>query len=273
MGAVLMLRDGTPVTAPYPFTMYQGVLLAPELMAQPAHSLGKLLPELTEALIVHLQEHYRVLSWCLHHSFPDIRGLQWHHYHEPELGIFQIFVGYTGLIEWSENRDFNEYLQEIRVVRRQEYKRALARGFSVLTSDDVDLMDRLHALTFERQGIQRSAGDVAKVRAITEMALKTGLGTLMVCRASDGVAASANLFLHDDHTGYYMFGANNPEYRNAGASSVLMIESLRDLYQRKFRRVDMVGVNSPQRGDFKTSFGARPLPYFTVLWKMPATAD
>jgi hypothetical protein len=36
--------------------------------------------------------------------------------------------------------------------------------------------------------------------------------------------------------------------------------------EQGLRLLDMVGVNSPQRGDYKTSFGAELRSYFVVDW-------
>jgi lipid II:glycine glycyltransferase (peptidoglycan interpeptide bridge formation enzyme) len=85
----------------------------------------------------------------------------------------------------------------------------------------------------------------------------------------DGQVASALLFLHDTRTAYYLIGANDPAFRKTGSGAFLMAEVIGHYRQAGQQFVDFVGVNSPNRGDFKTSFGARPVPYFEVTWKKP----
>jgi hypothetical protein len=35
------------------------------------------------------------------------------------------------------------------------------------------------------------------------------------------------------------------------------------------KMVDFGGINSPNRGDFKISFNAKPVPYFITSWDRP----
>ena len=78
------------------------------------------------------------------------------------------------------------------------------------------------------------------------------------------------MFLNDHRGAYYLIGANDPEYRHSGSGSYLMLESLRRSQERGLATVDFVGINSPNRGDFKTSFNAVPVPYFVATWERPA---
>ena len=95
---------------------------------------------------------------------------------------------------------------------------------------------------------------------------------MLVAYTADGAPASASLFLWDQRTGYYVFGASDPAYRSTGAATVVMVESLWHAIERGLSQIDFCGINSPQRGDFKTSFGAAPVPYFDIFWSRPATA-
>jgi len=50
-----------------------------------------------------------------------------------------------------------------------------------------------------------------------------------------------------------------------------MVDAFGRLRRRaNLREVDLVGVNSPERGAFKLSFGGTRLPYFGIE-KVPAT--
>src|SRR5262249_12920131 len=84
-----------------------------------------------------------------------------------------------------------------------------------------------------------------------------------------GEVAGANLFLFDRSCGYYMFGANDPEYRKTGAGTLLLAHSIRHCMERGLESVDVVGINSPNRGDFKTSFNAAPSAYHVVTREAP----
>ena len=268
-GAVILRRGNIPLYAPYSYTMYQGILLAKHSNSLPPHGRAKWILEVTEALLNGLSEHYDRLSFCLHYAFGDLRCIQWFHYHEPHLGQFKFDLYYTGLLDLTTSSDFNTYLATIRQTRRYEYRKALREGLTVELSQDIDTLDHLHCLTFERQGLERSEEAERLLRTIAAAALAHGFGELLICRDRSGEVTSATLFLYDEQCGYYLFGANHPAYRSSNSGTFLMIENIRRCYVRGVKRVDMCGINSPNRGDFKTSFNALPAPYFVATWEKP----
>ena len=128
-------------------------------------------------------------------------------------------------------------------------------------SHDISILDMLHDKTFERQGLERSPGEKFMATTLAQTAITEGFGRLLICRNKIGTPASASLFLFDKKTAYYMIGANDPDYRNFGTSSLVIFEQLRKCLDQGIEQVDFMGINSPNRGDFKTSFGAIPTPY------------
>src|SRR5262249_11590621 len=111
--------------------------------------------------------------------------------------------------------------------------------------------------------------EVCLLRSISQAALAHGFGELSTCVSSEGTVTSATLFLFDRRCGYYLVSANDPEYRNSGSGTYLMLENIRRCQEKGLEAVDFVGVNSPNRGDFKTSFNAAPVPYFLLTWERP----
>ena len=77
---------------------------------------------------------------------------------------------------------------------------------------------------------------------------------------------SAVLILFDKETAYYLIAGNDPEYRNTGAGTALLLESILEAKRRDLKSFDFIGVNSPQRGEFKLGFGGELRPYFTATW-------
>ncbi|MDF5709870.1 MAG: hypothetical protein PUP90_19935 [Nostoc sp. S4] len=59
-----------------------------------------------------------------------------------------------------------------------------------------------------------------------------------------------------------MFAENNAEYRESGGSTFLLLDLIEECLKRKLQEVDFVGVNSPNRGDYKLSFNPEIKPYF-----------
>jgi lipid II:glycine glycyltransferase (peptidoglycan interpeptide bridge formation enzyme) len=96
-------------------------------------------------------------------------------------------------------------------------------------------------------------------------AIEKNFGRLMICRDRDGEPVAASLFLFDKQSGYYLIGATDPDYRKYGVGSYIIFEQIRKCIETECKQIDFVGINSPQRGDFKTSFNAEPKSYYE-LW-------
>lgn len=265
--AAVLLRDdaGVVMPGPLPFTQYQGVLVARPVAEAPPHRRVKETLDLTAALMEGLRGEQR-LSWCLHPGFTDVRAFLWFNYHSPEQGHCRLDVRYSGLIDTSGG--LPGVLARCRSVRRQEFRKASSR-FRVASILDLDVLDRLHAETFARQGLERTPREVATMRSIASAALRHGFGDLLAAYDEDGTVAGAALFLFDRRTAYYLVAANDPAYRSAGVSTLLLLSGVERGITRGVRQVDVVGMNSPLRGDFKASFGAEPVPHYLVNWERP----
>jgi GNAT superfamily N-acetyltransferase len=268
LGAVVLKRDGSVLSSPR-FYQSQGILFSGSCLEMPIHSRVKWRLETTEFLLHEMEKRYNRISFCLNYGVSDIRSFQWYHYHAPELGQFQIGLWYTAILDMKVVPSFDEYFSGIRTLRQRDYQRSLKEGMICEESDDVEILDRLHHLTFERQRIVRSKEEINMLVSITKAAIKDGFGRMLVCRTSEGKAVAANLFLYDSRCCYYMYGGNDPEFRKIGCGTYLMLKNIQYFKERGLERVDFVGINSPNRGDFKTSFNSKPTPYYVVHWERP----
>jgi hypothetical protein len=264
LGAVVLTRQGRARAEPAPFALYQGLLFSAKWDELPPHSRPRWALPLCETLLAGLTERYDRLCFTLHPEFSDLRPLQWFNYARPDRGRFSLELAYTGIIDLAS--DFDDYLASIRPSRRRQWRGAREEGLCASPSADLEVLERLDALTFARQGLSRSDEERTLVGAIARAACSAGFGELLVCRDPAGRALAATLFLFDQRCGYYLIGANDPAARGVHAGGYLFAESLRRCHARGLRRVDVCGVNSPNRGDFKTSFNARPVPYFVASW-------
>jgi hypothetical protein len=267
-GAILFREpDGRVAQSPLPFTMYQGVLLGADVEAMPVHRRVRESLDRVAAVLEGLAEQ-GALSFCLHPSLADVRAFSWFHHHAPDQGRFAVEVRYSGRIAVSPAAGIDGFLAQSTTLRRRDYRKAAAH-FEVEPSTDLELLDRLHRLTFARQGVERSAREATLLRAITARALADGFGELLIARDRTGRPAGAVVFLFDRGAGYYLVGANDPAFRADGVSTLLFAAGVGRCLTRGIAVIDVVGMNSPARGDFKTSFGAVPVPYYVATWRKP----
>lgn len=242
--------------------MYQGVLFSKYIESLPFHKKNKKQLDIIEFLLTELESTYGSINLSLHHSLNDLRGFKWHNYHNSEGLRPALNLNYTGLLDLKKAGNFDKILMDVRTVRRQEYNRCVRNEFTIEESNDISILDFLHEKTFERQGIKRSKFAIFLATKLASESLVKGFGRLLICRNVKGVPTSASLFLFDDKTAYYLIGANDPDYRKDGTGSYIMFEQIRYCLEQGLSYVDFMGINSPFRGDFKTSFNASPISFF-----------
>ncbi len=256
---VIYANSGNSIDTPFPFTQYQGILLA-DNSRQAAHSQITHEFKIVEYFIAQLTAHLKKYCLCQSWRLSDLRPFQWHNYHEPGKGMFNLALRYTGILDVNKYHDFDSYVSSVRTVRRQEFKKS-SQLLQLKMSDDEEILDALHAKTFERQNIARTHQESALVKSIFRHAIAGGYGNMSVAMLDD-VPVSAVLFLYDDRTAYYLFGANDPSHRKTFAGTFLLMHMIKDAFENGIREIDFVGVNSPNRGDFKIGLNAELRPYF-----------
>ncbi len=261
-GSALMLDGDHMARAPYAFTPHQGILFAKRVSL--LGNQKRLTSEFRIAtfLIEALLDIYPNFSMALSPFFKDLRPFLWHNYDRVALPQFDVRQRYTGHLSLI-NFKLDSYLEGVRTVRRQEYKKTRA---VIESSNDLDLFLKLYQRTFDRQGVSIDDRTRLLVESICRKALDNGYGHLSSAHV-DGCAASMAFFVTDERCAYYLFGANDPEMRDAHASAKLFIENIVAFAAEGLQRFDFVGVNSPQRGDFKLSFNAELIPYHEVSLK------
>lgn len=258
-GVAVMEEGHSMARAPFAFTPHQGILFA-KCVSDLAHQ-KRLTTEfrLTEFLIQALLSQYNKISMALSPFFKDLRPFLWHNYGQPGQPQFEVRQRYTGHVPLTDF-ELTRYLGTVRTVRRQEFKKAQAR---IEQSNDLLLFLDLYAKTFQRQGLSVEPQTRTLVKNICSNAIANGYGYLSSALL-DGRAASMVFLMTDERCAYYLFAANDPDMRDAHASSRLLIENMAGFAAQGLERFDFVGVNSPQRGDFKLSFNAELVPYQEV---------
>ena len=269
MGGPVLLRNERPIRQPVPFTMYQGPIKAPALVNMPIHTRLNWELDAFDCLVRTLTDTYDLVSMSLNPELRDVRTLLWHNYNNPEHGQFNVTPRYTGIIERPANVPHDDWMPSNREHRRDQVAKAVKNGFVLVEKADPDILVELYRATLSRQGLDVDSATSEMVRRLAET-VKLGYGVMTVAERHGERALSAVLFLTQGDTAYYLIGANDPAGRDLGVGTFLVTETIRLLWERGIRRIDVCGVNSPQRGDFKTSLNAVPTVYFDATWTRPA---
>jgi len=257
LAGAAVLEDGKHMAkAPFAFTPHQGILFSQVVNQQVGQKRMTTEFRLTAFLIENLLGVYENFSMALSPFFKDLRPFLWHNHGKAGQPQFEVKHRYTGHVN-LDHFDLSDFLTSIRTVRRQEYKKCQAQ---VQRSTDLNLFLSLYKKTFDRQGLALDENTISMVQRICFRAMEVGTGYLSAANLEVGTASMA-FFVTDSRCAYYLFGANDPAMRDSNASSKLLLDNMASSAQSGMRLFDLVGVNSPQRGDFKLSFNAELVPY------------
>ena len=73
------------------------------------------------------------------------------------------------------------------------------------------------------------------------------------------------LFLHDEITSCYLYGAGEVGVKNRYAGSLALWSAIEVSLKKDLLFIDLEGINSPYRGEYKLYFGGNIQSYFKVL--------
>lgn len=260
-------QENSEMTSPVPFAPFQGLIYRNEKEIK-LYNFYKENLEATSFLLEYIGGKYRTIRFSNHYTVNDIRAISWYNYHIPEKGMYDIDVLYTGVKDLSIDKEIESTLSK---GRKYDYKYSRTRYHlqyrKLADVNDIEDFMFLYRLTFKRQDISLSDEDLFHVKGIICTALKNNYGFLRYAETEAGVRIGAVFILYDKNCAYYLFGTNHPEYRSYGGGTFLLVETMKEVQKKGIRFFDFVGANSPQRGDFKLSFGAELKPYYLVRLK------
>ncbi len=245
---------------PLPYALYNSIIIS-ENNAQNQKKIGKNFKILTTLLEL-VSKEKKSFYLSLHPDIIDLRPFQWHNYNLKNKKKFKLILQYTGVIELDDYTDFDQFLGTIRSVRRQEYRKAINSKLIITKSKNVKNFLNLYRKTFARQNLK--IYDEKLVQSILNQLIISDSGDILFCSDHQDNLISAIVIAHDKSCSYYLFGASDPRYRNMHGNTYLILNSIEKLFYDGRKKFDLCGVNSPNRGDFKLSFNAKLIPYFSA---------
>ena len=196
----------------------------------------------------------------------DVRPFQWHNYHSDFKKRYFIdikFTSYLNLETLTENN--NEFESKLFLnlneTRKQNIKSAIKNNLKFEKGKISQFLDK-----YENNIIKKNL-DINKNQLEEMHKIMTNLekhNKLEIVSSSFKDKNEYNIVIcWDDYKGYYLFGTGSENKQIYSASATLW-NSLKVLAQKKINIFDLEGINSPDRGSFKTSFGGNIVPYYTI---------
>jgi hypothetical protein len=194
--------------------------------------------------------------------FEDFRPFLWHNYHEKN-GKYSVDLRYTSFFNINDS----SFFEKMDTVRQRNYKKAEKEGFfsEIAEKSEIKQMVSFYEKLMEAQNSNVENEFLLRLEALLTSLVENNLGLLVVTKNSEQIPLYYTFWGIDNKRAYYLYGAGNPEIMDSIRGTKNFIDSFNILKEKYFiSEVDLEGVNSPNRGWYKLSFGGELLPYFCV---------
>lgn len=254
-----------------PHCYYQGPFFHNEIYKSAESKKIQYEIELVESILNCLVPHESQFDFCLDPTFQDVRGYSWFNYHETEKPVCEITPRYTAIVD-LDGKTARSLRENSRSSRRQEERYAKNReGLEIDQEGSVEELLAAYESTFSKQGRIVPKSDLNEIRRFVNYFLKVSKGHILAIRNSEGQCVAASFIFEDYLRKWHVPIVGTGDSRYGGTLLYFFIlDFVRD---SGGRHVDFNGANSPNRGYFKHSVGARSQLYFEVSYNDNASTQ
>jgi hypothetical protein len=227
--------------------------------------------EITEFVIEALDKRFDKIELSLALQFEDLRPFLWHNYHSPNLkDKFKVDLRYTSYIDISElkenkNEEETILFKKLDTIRQRNIREARKKGAYTEIGREIDLFIEFYENLMISQQYPALHKKLEHMSRLVNKLINNNKAIMVLTRNSSGKIIYITIFCFDSKRAYYLFGAGDGQASDRYKGTIGFWDGFKILSKHcHINEIDMEGVNSPQRGWFKLSFGGDLRPYYQV---------
>lgn len=226
--------------------------------------------ELSEYLIKEIENKYTHFTFSLSPNILDARPFLWHNYHSKDIkDKLTIDIRYTSYINISslanfDNEENTALFKGLEVLRQRNIREARSKSAKTYISNNINLFLEYYTQLMLSQNIIVSEYKLTLMSNLINTLIKNKKAKIYISKNNQDYIQYITIFCWDNLRAYYLFGAPNPLAKERYKGTITFWDAFLDLAKMGINEIDMEGVNSPQRGKFKLSFGGELKPYFRI---------
>ena len=146
---------------------------------------------------------------------------------------------------------------------RNTVRKAIKNNITIRKLSDATIYYELFSMTFERQNLNPP---VTKefLETMIELLNSKNTGEMWIAETSSGEVASAEIVIWDNKRAYRWSAASHTDFKDTGATSLLLYEIFQDLKNRGFKEINLMAANTSHLTKFISSFNSKLVPYYGV---------
>ncbi len=256
---LLKNKDGFVVSQPF---IYSGIINNPKLNMKNARYNNEVF-KLNELIVNDILVNYKNININLPINFLDMRPFLWFNYGKNNKKQFHVTPRYTSVID-IKSREYDEVFNEIDDVKKRDINKVLKdQNYRVSNNIDLNLIKKFYKETMEKNKGSFNVDAFTKIFNFIETQITAGKIIQATTYFLEDPLYSV-LFLNDEDTSCYLYGSGNVKIRNRYAGSLALWKAIEQSIDRKLSFIDLEGINSPQRGEYKINFGGNIRAYYNV---------
>jgi hypothetical protein len=256
---LLKNKDSEIISEPL---IYSGIINHPQLEMKLARYNNEVF-KINEIIINEIISKYSKANFNLPLDFLDTRPFLWFNYRKKDKNFFLVSPRYTSIINInSKNKD--EIFSEIDDVKKRDIKNALKnRKYRVSAEINLDLIKDFYIKTMKKNEGTFNKNSFNKIFNF----IKTQIDKTKIIQSTtfyDEKPIYSVLFLTDETSSCYLYGSGNVNIKDRYAGSLSLWKAIDQSINKRLNYIDLEGINSPFRGEFKINFGGKIKQYFNI---------
>jgi len=222
-------------------------------------------------VVEELTNRYDTIIIQMSPGIKDIRPFLWFNYHSENINDkFKVDVRYTSLLNIDKINDDadleeNQCFKQLGYSRRQEVRYGIKNKVKVYENSENDIFFSLYRDVMKDKFDPVYLEKLLKtIKYVIEGMQQEKVLRVYYAKNSNGDIVSSVVFCWDSKRAYYLFGVNKISKDERYIGSFILWQAFKDLRKLDIQEIDLEGVNSPDRGWFKLSFGGDLSPYYRL---------
>ena len=217
--------------------------------------------QLINFFLEYITKKIKEMRFSLHPTLSDIRVFQWHDYSNKPFNFNKV---YTSIIDFTKYSNFENFLSSIRYERRREYRIFKEQNeLKIIAENNKKNFIKIYKYLVPAIGHLAFKTHIKLI----DNALKNNYARINFMYENNKIIATTLFYFFDKYC-YYAFSATNPNYKKSfSCSTSLILEQINFAFNNNIDKLDFLGVNSPNRADFKESFGGQLYSFYELIYK------
>lgn len=219
--------------------------------------------KLNELIVNEIFSKYQKINLNLPLNFVDTRPFLWFNYGKVKEKKFQITPCYTSIID-IDFKNKEEIFNEIDDVKKRDIKKVLSdKDYKVSDKINLTLLRQFYEKTMKKNNGKFDKNAFNKIFDFIEKQNNKGKVIQVTTYYLEKPIYSV-LFLNDDTSSCYLYGSGDVRIKNRYAGPLALWKAIEISLDAKLSYVDLEGINSPYRGEYKLNFGGNIQNYYNV---------